>query len=1026
MRHLCLYFILLFISNSLIAQTINMSNNKLNQIDTVISTTQKTTYIYDATGNIINKKIEAIANNDIANYSLQLSTSVISNNVPFIASGSLQFSMLNNIPTCKLGFYLSTDNILDGADVFLRDTTLNNTPSNTTINFNNLSLLISTNPTAGNYFVLSKIDYNNQITEANENNNVQSAAITIQNCNLFSVNITSTAQPTCGLSNGSINATPTGLGFMYSLNQNNQFQANNTFSNLSAGNYTVFVKNPSGCISSNTISLTNSNGTLPISAFSYSQNGNLVNFTNLSQGATSYQWDFGNGTTSTQASLFYAYANSGNYVVTLSATNSCGTVTSQQNVNVVLNGCSNNVQISSNKIVNIIGSPDLVFSVANSTNFSSIVWNDGFVGPARTIYNPGTYYVSATSGGCTYTSNQLIAEYACQYVPITALLINGSPYFNDTTFSCNPASFTLSLSNSASFFQWYKDSLQISGATNATYNATETGSYYCKMFNGNFNTGNICSVSTFNKFNLVVKPVVYTVGNASAPAIACANSIFNVNLLTPNTSNGSFIELWESTNNNAFVYISGHGYNGGVLSVPINNSNITSTKKYFFRIVPIANSCGTIINTDTTTTQIINPPTPTISITSSQNNACQFTNIFYNASISNGGITPLIQWYVNGNLITTGSNFNYTPIDGDIINAKLTSSEQCTNPVVSNAVTMNVISYQTPYVNASVSANNICAGTTVTFTANTNYNNIVTSNWTKNGIAVSYNNPTYITNNLQNGDVVQYNVSNALNGCFYQSAMSSNSIAMGVKPLVTPTITIISNDADNIVCKNQLVTFTAQITYGGTNPTLQWYKNGSLIVTGVTYTTNGLLDNDKIECILISNIDCPTTNFFLSNKITVTVPTINPVITKSNFDLSTPNRVGSTFVWSLNNSVISGANSNVYRVPIYGTYRVTETYKTCSTTSLPYALLPNPNQVKDVNLFPNPFRENRVFVQTTSDVLIKQIVVTNAAGQIINSSYSSLNNNLVQIDFTNNIASGVYYFRFITNKGEVAIPSVKQ
>ncbi len=1025
MRHLCLYFILLFISNSLIAQTINISNNKLNQIDTVISTTQKTTYTYDATGNIINKKIEAIANNDIANNSLQLSTSVISNNVPFITSGSLQFSMLNNIPTCKLGFYLSTDNILDGADIFLRDTTINNTPSNTTVNFNNLSLLVSTNPTAGNYFILSKIDYNSQITETNENNNVQSAAITIQNCNLFSVGITATAQPICSLNNGSISITPTGLGFMYSLNQNNQYQASNTFSNLSAGNYTVYVKNPSGCISSNTISLTNSIGSLPISAFSYSQNGSLVNFTNLSQGATSYQWNFGNGTTSTQTSLFYAYANSGNYVVTLSATNSCGTVTSQQNVNVVLNGCASFVQINSNKTVNVIGSPDLVFSVDNAANFSSIIWNDGVVGATRTIYNPGTYYVTATSGGCTYTSNQLPAEYACQYVPVTALLANGNPYFNDTTFSCNPTSVTLSLSNSATYFQWYKDSLLISGATNATYDATETGSYYCKMYNGNFATGNICSVSTFNKFNLVVKPVVYTVGNATAPVIACTNSVFNVTLLTPNTPNGSFIELWESTNSNAFVYISGHGYNGGVLSVPINSSNIASTKKYFFRIVPIANSCGTIINTNTTTTQIINPPTPTISITSSQNNACQFTNITYTTSITNGGSTPLVQWFVNGNLASTGSGFSYTPVNGDIVSAKLTSSEQCTNPVVSNTISMNVINYQTPFVTASVSANNICAGTTVTFTANTNYNNIVTSNWTKNGIAVSYNNPIFTTNNIQNGDVFQYSVWNALNGCFYQSAMSSNSIVMVVQPLVTPTITITSNDADNIVCKNQSVTFTAQITNGGIAPVVQWYKNGILTASGISYTTNTLLDNDKIEAILISNVDCPSTNFISSNRITVTVPFINPVITKSYFDLSTPNRVGSTFEWSLNNSVIGGTNSNVYRVPIYGTYRVTETYKTCSATSLPYALLPNPNQVKDVNLFPNPFRENRVFVQTTSDVLIKEIVVTNAAGQIINSSYSSLNNNLVQIDFTNNIASGTYFFKFITNKGEVTIPSIK-
>jgi PKD repeat protein len=1017
----------LVVCNLLNAQSISVSNNSLNQIDTVKNASQKTTYTYDATGNIINKKIEAIANIDIVNNSLQLSTSVINNNVPFIASGSLHFSMLNSLTTCKLGFYLSTDNILDGTDIFLRDTTLNNTPSNATLNFNNLSLIISTNPTAGNYFVLSKIDYNNQITETNENNNVQSTAITIQNCSLFLVSITATAQPTCNLNNGSISITPTGLGFMYSLNQNNQYQASNTFSDLSAGNYTVYVKNPSGCISSSTINLTNSNGSLPISVFSYLQNGSLVNFTNLSQNATSYLWNFGNGVTSTQTNPTYTYPNSGNYVVTLSSINSCGTVTSQQNVNVVLNGCPSFVQINSNKTVNVIGSPDLVFSVANAANFSSIIWNDGVIGATRTIYNPGTYYVTATSGVCTYTSNQLIAEYACQYVPITALLVNGSPYFNDTTFSCNPTSVTLSLSNSATYYQWYKDSLLISGATNATYKATETGSYYCKMFNGNFNSGNICSVSTFNKFNLVVKPVVYTIGNATAPAIACTNSIFNVTLSTNNTPNGSFIELWESTNNNAFVYISGHGFNGGVLSIPINSSNIASTKRYFFRIVPIANSCSTIINTDTVATQIIEVSTPNVSISASQNNICAGTTVVFNATSQNTGLNPIYQWRVNGNNVGTNSNsFSYTPSNNDIVTVNMTSSLQCitaTN-VTSSPITMNVIPIIVPNDTIIVSANPICQGASALFTSITNITN-PTYNWFRNGILVS---TSTITNGylgtFSNSELV-YCVASSNSGCYTLPQVFSNVIALNVNPFVIPTISITSNDADNIVCKNQSVTFTSQITNGGLTPTIQWYKNGNLIATGLNYTTNTLIDNDKINCILVTSADCPTTNTLLSNMITVTVPFINPVITKSNFDLSTPNRLGSTFVWSLNNSVISGTNSNVYRVPIYGTYSITETYKTCSATSLPYDLQPNPNQVKDVSLFPNPFSENRVFVQTTSNVLIKQIVVTNTAGQIINSSYSSLNNNLVQIDFANKIASGVYFFKFITNNGEVTIKSVK-
>ena len=50
-----------------------------------------------------------------------------------------------------------------------------------------------------------------------------------------------------------------------------------------------------------------------------------VTFTNSSLNATSYAWDFGDGTTSTTASPIHAYTSNGNYTVKLYSTNSCGT-----------------------------------------------------------------------------------------------------------------------------------------------------------------------------------------------------------------------------------------------------------------------------------------------------------------------------------------------------------------------------------------------------------------------------------------------------------------------------------------------------------------------------------------------------------------------------------------------------------------------------------------------------------------------------------------------------------------------------
>ena len=58
--------------------------------------------------------------------------------------------------------------------------------------------------------------------------------------------------------------------------------------------------------------------------FSYSVNAYTVKFTNKTNGAVSYKWDFGDGVTSTDANPTHAYAGKGKYVPTLYATSGNG------------------------------------------------------------------------------------------------------------------------------------------------------------------------------------------------------------------------------------------------------------------------------------------------------------------------------------------------------------------------------------------------------------------------------------------------------------------------------------------------------------------------------------------------------------------------------------------------------------------------------------------------------------------------------------------------------------------------------
>ncbi len=63
---------------------------------------------------------------------------------------------------------------------------------------------------------------------------------------------------------------------------------------------------------------------LPVAGFTYIDNNLIVDFTNTSMYATSYNWDFGDSNTSTDTDPTHTYATGGSYNITLIATNSCG------------------------------------------------------------------------------------------------------------------------------------------------------------------------------------------------------------------------------------------------------------------------------------------------------------------------------------------------------------------------------------------------------------------------------------------------------------------------------------------------------------------------------------------------------------------------------------------------------------------------------------------------------------------------------------------------------------------------------
>ena len=118
---------------------------------------------------------------------------------------------------------------------------------------------------------------------------------------------------------------------------------------------------------------------------------------------------------------------------------------------------------------------------------------------------------------------------------------------------------------------------------------------------------------------------------------------------------------------------------------------------------------------------VVNSTLPTsATISASSNPFCQGASVSFSATAINGGSAPAYQWQVNG--LNTGSNspiYSYPPLNGDYVTCRVTSSLACAspNPFTSNPIYMQLNTNTPAGVSITASANPVCQGSQVTFTA---------------------------------------------------------------------------------------------------------------------------------------------------------------------------------------------------------------------------------------------------------------------------------------------------------------------
>ena len=252
--------------------------------------------------------------------------------------------------------------------------------------------------------------------------------------------------------------------------------------------------------------------------------------------------------------------------------------------------------------------------------------------------------------------------------------------------------------------------------------------------------------------------------------------------------------------------------------------------------------------------------------------------------IGNGSASNSIWVYyqIDGGVWTLfGSSVNQSTASGTFTSSTLSCSSSIKIKVEaltrnSNSAYVTIDNVQitacpvvVPSVSISETSNNICSGTSVTFTATpTNGGTVPTYQWKLNGSNVGTNSTTYTNSGLINSDIVScVMTSNA--SCVSPTTATSNSVTMTVTSNVTPSVSITGTSN---ICTGTSVTFTSTPTNGGSVPSYQWKLNGSNIGTNsTTYTNSGLTNGDIVSVVMTANNTCQTTSTGTSNSITMIV-----------------------------------------------------------------------------------------------------------------------------------------------------------
>ncbi|MBI4647401.1 MAG: PKD domain-containing protein [Bacteroidia bacterium] len=259
-------------------------------------------------------------------------------------------------------------------------------------------------------------------------------------------------------------------------------------------------------------------------------------FTDLSQNATSWEWNFGNGQTSTLQNPICIYYSTGTFTVTLTI-NGCYTITKQ----VTISDAPPVANITAGGPTTFCNGDSVVLN-ANSCIGCSYLWNTGETTQSITAWQSGLYNVTATN---SCGSDEATPEFvSVNYTPVPTISTNGATEF------CDGDSVILTATTADSY-------LWSTGETSQSIVVYTSGDYYVAITD---DCGSESSQATTIVVHFLLTAPVITAGGTTT---FCQGNYVTL------TSDVADYYYWSTGANTQSIDV----YNSGDYYVTITNSN---------------------------------------------------------------------------------------------------------------------------------------------------------------------------------------------------------------------------------------------------------------------------------------------------------------------------------------------------------------------------------------------------------------------------------------------------------------------